>query len=193
MASSQSGGDPDSVRDDVVDVDPAVLDDGQPPDLQWYDHGDPLATDPTGTPFDAFDASTWDISPTAVPWYATRQAKATTAVAAVAAATLVVSVVLLVVRGSPVDAPALIDNSTTASSPAQTAPVETVAVAPPPVVPPPPPAAPPPPAYVPVIARPTSKPEQQAPPTVQVSRNSIAPPSSNRGTVNAPHSRSSGG
>jgi hypothetical protein len=201
MASSQAGGDPDFTRDDVVDVvdvddaqDGAVdevvgYDEGQL-DPQWYG-GHPIDGEPA---FNAFDATTWDINPTAVPWYETRQAMVTSAVVAAAAATLVVSVVLLVVRGPSDHEPALIDNSSTASTPAQTAAPATVAVAPPPVEVPPPPAPPPPPppAYVPVFNRPANKPEQQAPPTVQVSRNSIAPPPANRGTVNAPRTRSPG-
>jgi len=205
VAKSRVGGDADSSGDDAVDVVEGVdgvdewagvdgvdewggLDEDEL-DLQWHDDDPEYDPESTGTEsatpqdrFNAFDSSTWDIGPPTVPWYATKQAVATTAAASVALVVLVVSVVLLAVRGTPTaDEPALVQSPSTVSSPASTAPVETVAVAPPPVpLPPPPPpvASPAPPAYVPVGVRPSTKPEKQPPPTANVSHSSFGTPTS---------------
>jgi hypothetical protein len=168
MATSQAGGNPGVTSGDAVDEMAHVDGDDD------YD-GVP---EPTGQAFNAFDASTWDITPTAVPWYETKQAMTTAAVAAVAAVTLVVSVVLLAVRGpSTVDEPTLVEKSSTASSPAPSTPLATAINTPPPPPPPPPPGPPPPaapPAYVPV-SRPSGSSQRQAPPTARVERTSVTP------------------
>jgi hypothetical protein len=159
-----------------------VFDHEDQPDQQWPDDGslelDPTSTEPAEGAFNAFDASTWDIDPTPVAWYETKQTMATTVVAAVAVVTLVVSAVLLAFRGSSsADEPALIDKPTTATSAAPRAIPVTAAVTPPPPPPPgpPPPASPAPPAYVPAYTRPSNDSQRQAPPTVRVERTSIAP------------------
>ena len=185
-ASSRAGRDPDSTWDDTGEhADDAfedVVDEEDPPEPQWHDDGDldvdPTSTEPADGAFDAFDASTWDINPTTVAWYETKQAMVTTAVAAVAVVTLVVSVVLLAVRGSSsANEPALVDNPSTATSAAPRATPVTATVTPPPPPPPgpPPPPSPAPPAYAPGYTRPDGNSPRQAVPTVRVERTSIAP------------------
>jgi hypothetical protein len=181
-ASSRAGRDPDSTWDDTVEHAEDVFDDEKQLEPQRHDDADldvdPTSTEPADGAFNAFDASTWDINPTTVAWYETKQAMATTVVAAVAVVALVVSVVLLAVRGSSsANEPAPVDNPSTATSAAPHATPVTASVTPPPPPPPgpPPPPSPAPPAYVPMYTRPDGNSPRQAMPTVRVERTSIAP------------------
>jgi hypothetical protein len=150
-------------------TDPATDPDGLGPDAVGPDWVE-LTPDPALVTdrFDAFDANTWHFKPAPKPWYQTRQAVVGIALVAFAAVALVVAVVLLAIRGSSDDVPALPTSTTGTTDPPTTVTASSELPPPPVLPPPPPPPVPPPPtaqsgpAYYPprTQARPTKKPQQ---------------------------------
>lgn len=125
--------------------------------------------------FDAFDENTWGESFAPVsrpPWHQSRQARTLLIASGAALSAIVVSVVLLVVKGSPVDDNPVPTHETTAA----TTPLATASSEPPAPPPPPPPPPPPAPSAVndaPAVVQPTVRPKPTKQPEIGVTRTPV--------------------